>query len=283
MLFSIYINSLPDLYNYDITLYADDAVISVTQEKNMHEALVALSSWCIINSLTINEKKTKWMLFHNVAHLNPVFKLNGVIIERVYDFQYLGLVIDHDMKFLTHRKNVNTNLRNKVHQLANVRTFIDEDIALLIYNTMVLPTFDYVDYMWDRHNIGENQQLQFIQNKSLRIIYKVKLEKNPIMTTDQTHAASGCLLLEKRRKIHLLFYAFTLSKNPRYIDNRDIRTRRHNGLRLLVPRSLKPIVLRSAFYNAISSWNNLKSEYTLLEDPAVFKKTIKQDIDICFM
>ena len=61
-------------------------------------------------------------------------------------------------------------------------------------------------------DVGENQQLQYIQNKSLRIIYKVKLEEFPLMTTTQLHDESKCMLLEKRRKIHLLFYAFSLSK-----------------------------------------------------------------------
>ena len=82
VLFSIYINSLPNLYNYDNTLYVDDAVISVTDIDCMHAALQALSSWCVTNSLTINEKKTKWMMFNNINNIDPVFRLNNVIIER---------------------------------------------------------------------------------------------------------------------------------------------------------------------------------------------------------
>ena len=283
VLFSIYINSLPNLYNYDITLYADDAVISVTDINCMHNALTALSSWCITNSLTINEKKTKWMMFNGLNNVNPVLQLNGVVIERVTEFQYLGLCIDPSLKFIQHRKNVSCNLRNKVHQLANIRNFVNIPTALEIYQSMVIPTFDYVDYMWDRLNVGENQQLQYIQNKSLRIIYKVKLEEFPLMTTAQLHDSSKCMVLEKRRKIHLLFYAFSLSKFPKYIDTRPIATRRHDGKRLLVPTTLKPMVTRSAWYRAIICWNNLKAKYTVIEDLLDFKKAIKQDIDSCFM
>ena len=118
------------MYNYDITLYTDDAVISVTQERCMHEALLVLSAWCVTNSLTDNESNTKWMLFHFVDHINPVFKLNGVVIERVKEFKYLGLTIDPDMKFVSHRKNVSNNLRNKIHQLTKIRSFVEKDIAL---------------------------------------------------------------------------------------------------------------------------------------------------------
>ena len=57
ILFSIYINSLPDIDNFDITLYADDAVISVNTPGKMQTCLDTLSMWCKKNSLTINEKK----------------------------------------------------------------------------------------------------------------------------------------------------------------------------------------------------------------------------------
>ena len=121
-------------------------------------------------------------------------------------------------------------------------------------------------------HVGENQQLQYIQNKSLRIIHKVKIEEFPLMTMAQMHDNSKCLFLEKRRKIHLLFYAFSLSKFPKYIDNRPIATRRHNGKWLLVPTSLKPMVTCSAWYKAIISWNNLKAKYTIIEDLLAFKR-----------
>ena len=66
VLFSIYINSLPKIDNFDITLYADDAVISVTNHIKMQECLDKISKWCIDNSLTVNEKKTKWMMFNDI-------------------------------------------------------------------------------------------------------------------------------------------------------------------------------------------------------------------------
>ena len=57
VLFSIYINSLPDVGHFNITLYADDATISVTDPNLMNQNLTLLSDWCIKNSLTVNEKK----------------------------------------------------------------------------------------------------------------------------------------------------------------------------------------------------------------------------------
>ena len=140
-----------------------------------------------------------------------------------------------------------------------------------------------MDYIWDRENKGENHELQLVQNKCLRLVYKVKLEKDPVMTTDAILENSKCKKLIDRRDMHLLFYAFTLKKVIQFLDVRILPTRAHMGVRLLVPRSVKPIVLRSALYRGIIRWNSLKAEYTVVEDLNEFKKLIKRTYPNCFM
>ena len=209
--------------------------------------------------------------------------MNNVILERVYEFKYLGLLLEPSLTFVNHRKNVYNNIKYKLHQLAKVRDHIDTDTALTIYKSMVLPTFDYVDYIWDRDNKGENTELQLLQNKGLRTVYKVRLEQHPAKTTEQMHREGNIMLLEKRRDIHLLFYAFALSRMPTYIDDRDINTRIHIGKRLIMPRSQKPMVFHSALYRAIERWNCLRPAFTLIEDLDEFKVIIKKDYPTCFV
>ena len=283
VLFSIYVNSLGKCGDFDITLYADDAVITCTSKPAMDNALVNISNWCLRNSLTINESKTKWMLFNGEKNDHSVLILNNVPLERVNCFPYLGLNLDIDMKFVQHRRNTVNNTRHRVSQLARTRHYSDIDTGTCIYKTMVLPSLDYVDYIWDRGNIGENLELQYIQNKCFRIIYKVKIEKDPLYNTNKLHKLTKCKFLSDRRAIHLLFYAYQLAKMDHMIDKRSLPTRRHTGKRLIVPQTLKPIVLRSALYKAIHSWNNLKPSYTLIDNVNTFKIAIKKDFPACFM
>ena len=169
------------------------------------------------------------------------------------------------------------NIRHKINQLRKVRDHTDSDTALTIYKSMFLPTIDYADFIWDRENKGGNLDLQRLQNKGLRVVYKVKLEKNPDLNTEELHVKSGCEKLVYRRDKHLLYYAFSLKKEPVYIDNRNILTRRHQGVRFKVPHSLKPIVIRSVLYRGISRWNNLKAVYTEIETLWKFKLAIEKD------
>ena len=264
-------------------MYADDAVISVNTPGKMQSCLNTLATWCKKNSLTVNEKKTKWMFYNNIENVNPVFTLNNVVLERVYSFQYLGVTLDPALKFIEHRKNVVANVRHKLNQLAKVRYHTDTETALTIYTSMVTPTLDYADFIWDRENKGESEELQGLQNKGLRTVYKVKLQKNPVMNTEQLHNVSKCLKLIDRRDRHLLFYAYTLAQNDKYVDNRILPTRYHQGKRLSVPRSLKPIVLRSCMYRAIARWNQLKPKYTTVASLWLFKLAIDKDHPHCFI
>ena len=189
------------------------------------------------------------------------------------------MTLDPELKFIEHRKNTVSSIRTRLFQHIRVRDYVDEATALDVYKTMVLPTFDYVDYIWDRDNLGENRELQLIQNKALRVVFNVKLGKNPEFNTQQLHEKGKCQDLNVRRDMHLLFYAFTLAQADSNLDKRNIPTRRNLGKRLLVPRSLKPIVIRSAFYRAVMRWNQLKAEYTEIEDLCSFKISIKKNYD----
>ena len=86
-----------------------------------------------------------------------------------------------------------------------------------------------------------------------------------------------------RRDSHLLFYAYTLTSVEKYRDNRNLPTRRGQGKRQLLPRSLKPIVLRSALYIGVQRWNQLKPEYSELQDLTDFKISIKKNSPKCLM
>ena len=79
------------------------------------------------------------------------------------------------------------------------------------------------------------------------------------------------------------FYAFRLAQMECHIDNRNLPKRQNPGIRLKVPRSMKPIVLRSALYRAITLCNTLKPQYTLFDDMNSFKIAIKRDFTTCFM
>ena len=62
-------------------------------EKTSNEELKILTQWLNVNKLSINVGKTRLILFHSARKVvkYPVLVINNTSIERVTNFNYLGL------------------------------------------------------------------------------------------------------------------------------------------------------------------------------------------------
>ena len=108
LLFLIYINDLPLVSNvFKMLMYADDTTLYCNIDQNVDEdtinnELAKIWEWLIANKLSLNTKKTKYMVFRtnprNVAYPNLV--INNIIIERVSHSNFLGImyvILQHDL------------------------------------------------------------------------------------------------------------------------------------------------------------------------------------------
>ena len=61
--------------------------------------------WFHANLLTLNQNKTKCMIFHNKQHLKQYklnIHLNGIPIEQVDSFEYLGITLQENLHWDLH-------------------------------------------------------------------------------------------------------------------------------------------------------------------------------------
>ena len=110
LLFLVYINDLPYCINHGITeLYADDTGLSASGKK-VHDVkkLINLDLdktyiWLLANKLSINVEKTKYMIFATEykrgQYPDLTVKINGSKIKQVDRKDYLGLILDEQLKW----------------------------------------------------------------------------------------------------------------------------------------------------------------------------------------
>ena len=117
LLFLIYINDLPsvsDLLN--MLMYADDTTlycnITEVDELTINNELQKITDWLSSNKLSLNIKKTKCMVFHsNRKTVNyPNLKINDIEIERVAQFNFLGLIISSNLKWQSHIDHISIKI-----------------------------------------------------------------------------------------------------------------------------------------------------------------------------
>lgn len=94
-------------------MYADDTTLTTTltpvddgvvSAATINQALDEVSKWLKVNKLSLNIKKTKFIIFHhpNKQFDPPLLKIDQVPIERVTNFNFLGLTIDQHLTWKDH-------------------------------------------------------------------------------------------------------------------------------------------------------------------------------------
>ena len=92
------------------------------------------SNWCRDNSLDLDVKKTKEMLidFRKVPTVASDLFIDGVKVEKVTEYKYLGTVLDNKLNF-----NKNTDF---IHKRCQPRMFCLQKLRSLNVNAAVLQT-----------------------------------------------------------------------------------------------------------------------------------------------
>ena len=141
-------------------MYADDTCLTAStidpemlQFKLKHD-LEVVRSWLHVNKLiTLNIKKTKYLIIASNYRLNQMkrnFEINvhDQSLSRVGSYGYLGIVVDETLSWQT---QVDTMVRKVSAGLGvskKVYDFLPCQTLVRIYEALVLPYFDYCSEVW---------------------------------------------------------------------------------------------------------------------------------------
>ena len=190
LLFIIYMNDICQASSkFNCVLYADDTSLESPtctfiingdkSNKSISESidgeLALIANWLCVNRLSINVKKTKYILFHfpqrksnNIPDLD--ISINGSKIERVASFNFLGITLNEHLCWKDHTNKVKLKISRAVGVMRRLRQFLPSHVLLTLYNTLILPHLQYGILLWGKspHKLFE------IQKKAVRVICNSK-------------------------------------------------------------------------------------------------------------
>ena len=281
VLFSMYINEIPNTLSCNVVLYADDTVILHDDVHILQDNLNVIVSWCNENQLTINTKKSQWMRLNICTdQIDPLaIKISNNNLERVKEYKYLGVHVDCQLNFQHHNKLLTRNVNYKISHFKRIRKFITKMAAELIYKCTILPILEYADFIIDQGVEYVNNALQKIQNQCLLIVHNQHFLKfNERDSTETLHRNTKIFRLAHRRRIHLLQFAYSFRECEEMVDNRNIRTRRRGGIVFKIVHSNHYKFYKNPIYRCSVEWNRLDVQTSLIEDKTEFINTIKKSI-----
>ena len=110
--------------------------------------------------------------------------VNNDSIERVNIYKYLGVKLDQNLNFSAHVDYMRAKTIGKIRLLGKIAPVLDQKTSLYLYRSLVLPIFDYADYVWDCLSQQDSLTIQKLQNMALKNILHVPR----ITPTEQIHA-----------------------------------------------------------------------------------------------
>ena len=177
LLFIIYMNDLPNASRlFKCTIYADDTTLianlndfyakhdSGLNINILNDELEKISYWLLVNKLSLNKLKSKFMLFHQPQKrvTIPKLKINNTLIECVDEFNYLGLIINKHLKWNSHVNKIGNKISQTIGVINKLKQLIPQKTLLTIYNSVILPHINYCILAWGH----DSNRILKLQKKS---------------------------------------------------------------------------------------------------------------------
>ena len=193
LLFLIYINDLIECSKQScFVLFANDTNIFVTAKtyneavNNANTVLDAVSKYTRANKLHINEEKTCFMHFlprglkiDSCTDRIPL-KLFGNELEEVSETKFLGVTIDNQLSWESHRNILHKKLKCSAGQLNHIIDLIPENLHKSLYHTLYESHLAYGITVWGGISFARLRPLFKAQKHCIRILFgdkKAYLEK----------------------------------------------------------------------------------------------------------
>ena len=95
------------------------------------------------------------MVFHhrqrNISQLKLNLSINGVIIEEVSEFNFLGIMLDKNLSWNSHAQKIASMISIVNGILCRLKRFVPSDVLQTIYNALIQPLINYGILLWGKN------------------------------------------------------------------------------------------------------------------------------------
>ena len=179
LLFLIYINDLSKVCTYTTPiLFADDTNIflnglDIKQMQNtINKELLNISNWLKANKLSLNVKKTHYMIFTRKKHTDTdiILSIDGEPIYEVQKTKFLGVIIDKKLTWKEHIALTAGKISWGIGMVIKARNYLNKSGLITIYYSFIYPYLTYCNHIWGCTYKTNLQRIVTLQNRIVRII-----------------------------------------------------------------------------------------------------------------
>ena len=185
LLFILYINDIINVSDIaNIVMFADDTNIFfsgknlITLTATINSELDKISNWFKLNRLSLNIKKTHYILFccrnRKLAFDAINIKIDGVMIEKVTSTKFLGVIINESLTWNEHIQTIKQKVSKSIGIIKRLQYKMPRSVLKILYTSMVAPYLEYCNIVWGIDRSVVFNSLFLLQKKIIRIITNSK-------------------------------------------------------------------------------------------------------------
>ena len=294
LLFLLFVNDLALATTLLSLLFADDCTLQGEHENlselfsMMNEQLGVAEKWFSANLLTLNIKKTKFILFTPLTIIiedMPELRIGSEVIERVGIGQkegavrFLGIWIDEALSYKHHINVLKGKLGRGLHALTTAKNHSPLSIRKTIYYSLFESLLRFGCLLFGCATASDLRDVEIMQKQAIRLVAGApyRAHTDPLFQSLRILKFRDLVLLERAVFVH----KFRHNKLPKsflsnfleQVDCTDLSRRQDPGF-YIPPTNNHLLTSRSPVSGMVNDWNSLPFPTKLIACHKAFKSEI---------
>ena len=265
-LFLIFINDIHKNITSTVRLFADDCLVyrTITSAEDQHqlqEDLDKLVDWAQTWGMRFNPSKCKSVTITRRRQGEPTnYTLMGVDLEEKKDIQYLGVHIQHDLRWNKQTAHATSKATRVLNFIRRNFHHCTPHVKEKLYMTLVRPHLEYASASWDPYTKKNIHAIERVQNRAARFVSNTYGENTSITAILKELKWTA---LEDRRKCHRLTCFLKMLngnldiKHEDFIQPKIDRNRRGHSIQYQQLHTNSEAFANSFFVRTTTEWNKL--------------------------
>ena len=214
-LFLIYINDVFQDIDYETILYVDDATVLIHSKSlsdrftTANESLNLIHNNLLVNKLTLNYSKTKFMILtaqrHRLArNTDHVISVNNTPISEVHSFRFLGVTLSNNLSWKSHIESIRSKLRICLGIIYKARDCLNISCLLSIFHCLASTHLNYCITTWCNTNFSKITEIQRLCNRILQLSF----HRHPRNNIDNIYKKYAILKVSDKFKFEICCFVY---------------------------------------------------------------------------
>ena len=220
ILFTIFINDMPEIVSSMMKLFADDAKIfraiaSADDINILQEDINKLLKWSVDWQLPLNVSKCKCMHYGN-KNLNHSYTMGDTPLATDSTEKDVGVTFDTSLEFRMHIKTMISKANSRVGLIKRSFSKLNKKSFKLLYKSLVRPILEYCSCIWFPLYKTDAIEIEKVQRRATKLVPCLKNMSYP----DRLRELNLTTLAYRRQRTDIIQVFRIINK----IDNIPFKT-----------------------------------------------------------